>query len=240
VLSTGNELVDGTAPLLPGKIRDSNRPALLAQLASDGFAAIDLGRCEDRADALLQALQSAADRCDAVLTSGGVSVGDHDIVRDAVRALGGEGSMWLQVAVKPAKPFAFCTIRPGRTPVFGLPGNPVSAMVSYELFARPALRLMAGYSDLLRPVLTAVCDVDYRRPIDGKLHLVRVSVSTGADGALHARPSGGQGSHQLRSLAAANALALVRDGTGLAAGDSVEVWLLDAEGLSAAGHPGPN
>ena len=231
VVSTGDELVAGPGPLAPGKIRDSNRPALLARLRADGFVAIDLGRAGDEPGVLAQALVQAAGDCDAVLTSGGVSVGDRDIVKIVLEELGGQQARWFQVAVRPGKPFAFSTVPPRSTPVFGLPGNPVSALVSYELFARPALRFMAGHQNLERPRLIAVAALDMRRHPDGKMHLVRVTVKAGPDG-LEARPSGEQGSHQMRSLAAGNALALLPDGVGVAAGERVEVWVLDLDRLS--------
>ena len=180
---------------------------------------------------LAHALGQGAQTCDAVLTSGGVSVGDRDFVKVVLEQLGGRQARWWQVAVRPGKPFAFATIPPGSVPVFGLPGNPVSALVSYEMFARPALRLMAGHHRLERPRLPAVAAADLRRQPDGRLHIVRVTVKTGPGG-LEARPSGGQGSHQLRALAAANALAFLPDGEGVAAGEQVEVWVLDLDLLS--------
>jgi len=231
VVSTGDELTSGPGPLEVGKIRDSNRPALLAQVKADGFVAVDLGHAADEPDALAQILQEAAQECDALLTSGGVSVGDRDIVRAVLEKLGGQHARWLQVAVRPGKPFAFSTFPPNATPVFGLPGNPVSALVSYEVFARPSLRLMAGHENLDRPRLAAHAAVDLLRQPDGRLHLVRVQAVASADGALHVRPSGGQSSHQLHALASANALALLPDGEGVAAGGIVEVMVLDAETL---------
>jgi len=233
VVSTGDELVNGPGPLPVGKIRDSNRAGLLAQLRADGFSAVDLGAVADDPDRLAETLREAASRCDVLLTSGGVSVGDRDIVRVVLEKLGGSRARWFQVAVKPGKPFAFCTLAQGGVAVFGLPGNPVSALVSYELFARPALRQMSGHRRLGRPQLSATADVEMRRVRDGRLHLVRAVVSAGDDGMLRARPSGPQGSHQMRALAAANALALLPDGDGVAAGDAVKVWLLDVDGLGA-------
>jgi molybdopterin biosynthesis enzyme len=133
---------------------------------------------------------------------------------------------WFQVAVKPAKPFAFGVV--GGVPVFGLPGNPVSSMVSFELFARPALRRMAGFGDgdLDRPRVRAVAEEDLRRTPDGKVHLVRVITRQAADGRRTVRSAGGQGSHQLSAMAAADGLAVLPDGDGVAAGEGVEVLLL--------------
>lgn len=232
VVSTGDELVASFGPLPLGKIRDSNRPALLAQLARDGFQAVDLGHVADDVDGLAAALSGATSSCDAILTSGGVSVGDRDVVKAVLQKLGGDGYMWAQVAVRPAKPFAFAPIGPDGTAVFGLPGNPVSALVSYELFARPALRAMAGHHVLHRPRLGAVADEALPRTPDGKTHLLRAVVSIGPGGVLHARLAGGQGSHQMRAMGAANALLVLPDGHGAGTGSEVEVILLDAERLA--------
>jgi len=224
VLSTGDELVDAGAPLVPGQVRDSNRPTLLALVAASGFAPVDLGRVGDDEAAVTTAVRSAVERCDAVLTSGGVSMGDVDLVKVVLDRIG--DMRWFQVAVKPAKPFAFGLV--GGVPVFGLPGNPVSSMVSFELFARPALRRMAGFrdGDLDRPRVRAVADEHLRRRPDGKVHLVRVVTAWGADGRCRVRSAGGQGSHQLSAMAAADGLAVLSDGEGVGAGDEVEVLLL--------------
>jgi molybdopterin biosynthesis enzyme len=136
---------------------------------------------------------------------------------------------WMQMAIKPAKPFAFGVINSdGRSvPVFGLPGNPVSSMISFELLARPALRKMMGHTrDLLRPMIRAVAEAPLRRKPDGKLHVMRVFARFGDDGLLHVRDSGPQGSHQLAATASANGLAMVPDGAGIDAGDVVQVMLL--------------
>jgi molybdopterin molybdotransferase len=226
VLSTGDELVEGDAPLAPGQIRDSNRPTLLAMVRQAGCAAIDLGRCGDDEAQLRAALEDAAVTCDAVVTTGGVSVGDFDHVKAVLDDLAGGDMHWLQVAVKPAKPLAFGVVK--GTPVFGLPGNPVSSMVSFELFARPALLAMMGHPPALieRPRHKAVADEALNRRADGKLHLVRVRAEPGEDGRLHVRSAGGQGSHMLWAMAKANALALLPDGTGVQQGGNVDVILL--------------
>ncbi len=224
VLSTGDELVDVGGRLEPGLVRDSNRPTLLALVASSGFVPVDLGRVPDDEAAITTAVGSAVKRCDAVLTSGGVSMGDVDLVKVVLDRMG--DMRWFQVAVKPAKPFAFGVV--GGVPVFGLPGNPVSSMVSFELFARPALRRMAGFGDgdLDRPRVRAVAEEDLRRTPDGKVHLVRVITRQAADGRRTVRSAGGQGSHQLSAMAAADGLAVLPDGDGVAAGEGVEVLLL--------------
>jgi molybdopterin molybdotransferase len=160
--------------------------------------------------------------CDALVTSGGVSVGDFDYVKAVLERLG--EMHWWQVAIRPAKPLAFGMI--GSTPVFGLPGNPVSSMVSFELFARPALRQMMGHAVLDRPRVSAVTDEDLGRRPDGKLHLVRVVATADDNGRWHVRSSGGQASHLLHAMARANALVLLPDGDGVAAGEQVEAMLL--------------
>ena len=224
VLSTGDELVDPDRPLGPGQIRDSNRPTLLALVEQAGCRAVDLGRCPDREADLRAALSAAVASCDAVVTSGGVSVGDFDFVKAVLDELSGGSMQWMQVAVKPAKPLAFGVV--GGTPVFGLPGNPVSSMVSFELFARPALLRMMGHLQLERPRALGVADEALTRRPDGKLHLVRVRAELADDGRYHVRPAGGQGSHMLRAMALADALALVPDGTGVEQGGNVDVMLL--------------
>ena len=145
VLSTGDELVSSAGPLAPGQIRDANRHTLLALVRREGWVPVDLGTVGDDEEALGAVLDRAAATCDAVVTSGGVSVGDHDIVKVVLEKRSAGTMRWMQVAIRPAKPFAFGTLDGSGTPVFGLPGNPVSAMVSFELFVRPAVRRMGGH-----------------------------------------------------------------------------------------------
>jgi molybdenum cofactor synthesis domain-containing protein len=221
VLSTGDELVE-RGPLRPGQIRDSNRPMLLAQVAEAGADAADLGLAPDDESIITRTLADALASCDAVLTSGGVSVGDFDYVKSALGRLGRMQS-W-QVAIKPAKPLAFGVI--DGTPVFGLPGNPVSSLVSFELFARPALLLMMGHAARFRPEVTATAERSMSRKPDGKLHLDRVRVRADGDSYLAAR-TGDQASNVLSATAAANGLALLPDGDGVPEGESVRVMRLD-------------
>jgi molybdopterin molybdotransferase len=232
VMSTGDELVVGPGPLQPGQIRDSNRPALLALVAQARFDAVDLGRAADDEAAITAGLEGGAATCDAVLTSGGVSMGDIDLVKVVLDRIG--KMRWMQVAIRPAKPLAFGVIPAGdggrrHVPVFGLPGNPVSSLVSFELFARPGLRRLGGHPHprLQRPRLVATADEALTRRPDGKVHLVRVVATAGERGVLHVRSSGGQGSHQLAAMARANALAVVPDGDGVRLGGQVEVILLE-------------
>ena len=226
VLSTGDELTSSTGPLGPGQIRDSNRHSLLALVRDQGFEPVDLGIVGDDEARLSAIFRDVGERCDAVLTTGGVSVGDRDVVKDVLRELSDDAMRWMQVAVKPAKPLAFGVLARSGVPVFGLPGNPVSCMVSFELFARPGLRRLAGHAEVARPALPAFADADFGRGLDGKTHLVTAIAGVGADGRLHVRPSGGQGSHRLRTLADANALVLLPDGPGAVVGDEVTIWLL--------------
>jgi molybdopterin biosynthesis enzyme len=188
----------------------------------------------DDETAIGDALEAAAARCHAVVVSGGVSVGDADLVTAVLAQRCAGTSHWLQVAIRPAKPFAFGLLG-GRVPVFGVPGNPVSALVSFELLVRPALRSMSGHTVLDRPVARGVTDEDLARAPDGKVHYLRVRAAFGDDGLVHVRPTGAQQSHVLAALARANALAVVPDGPGLAAGSVVEVVLLDPDSLAGTG-----
>ncbi len=230
VLSTGDEIVASGA-LGPGKIRDSNRPMLLAMVAEAGCEPVDLGIAPDNEATIFAAIRVGVDTCDALLTSGAVSVGDYDFVKVAIERLanerGGEYG-WQQVAIKPAKPLAFATVRGAsrNVPIFGLPGNPVSSHVSYELFARPVLRMMMGHTDTaLRPIVQCVAPRGLLRRLDGKLHLDRVRVAS-VDGALECERSGEQASNVLSGMAAAQGLAMLSDGEGVQPGDVATVMLL--------------
>ena len=230
VLSTGDELVE-SGPLAAGKIRDSNRPLLLAVLAEAGCIPVDLGTAVDDEATIHATIAHGVDTCDALLTSGAVSVGDFDFVKVALERLAAErgGSYrWSQIAIKPSKPLAFATIGTDRpVPVFGLPGNPVSSHVSFELFARPSLRTMMGHTTTAhRPVVVARAAAPMRRRSDGKLHLDRVRIWPDADGALWCERSGVQASNALSGMAAASGLALLPDGEGVDADVPVRVMLL--------------
>jgi molybdopterin molybdotransferase len=231
VLSTGDELREGPAPLPEGAIRDANRPMLVALLRASGYPTVDLGIVPDDVATLRGVLEGAAGAFDAVVTSGGVSVGDLDVVRMVLEELCGAAAHWMQVAIRPAKPLSFGMLD-GRVPVFGLPGNPVSSLVSFELFAAPALRRMAGHPDPVRPRIRAVTDAALPRHPDGRVHFLRARAAVDGAGRLHVLPSGQQESHQLKALADANALVVLDDGPGAAAGDEVEVHLLGAEHLA--------
>ena len=224
VLSTGDELVPVDWPLGPGQIHDSNRIALLALVAEAGGEPVDLGLIPDLEDEISAAILGGVAECDLVLTSGGVSMGDIDLVKVVLDRLG--EMRWMQIAIRPAKPFAVGVVGDAATPVLGLPGNPVSSMVSFELLARPAIRRSAGHGVPLRVTVPAVAgDALPRRP-DGKVHYVRVRTDRGADGSLVVRSSGGQGSHHLTAMARAQGLVVLPDGPGVEAGDRVEVLVL--------------
>ena len=225
VLSTGDELHEGPGQLPPGHIRDSNRRTLLGLLRRDGYPAVDLGIARDDAGEIEAALRRATAGCDAVLTSGGVSMGDFDLVKVVLDRIG--VMRWLQVAIRPAKPFAFGTV--DGVPVFGLPGNPVSSMVSYEVLARPGLRRLAGHraDDLHRvPLLAVVAERPLRPAGDGRTSFARVVAGPDAEGRLVAHPATGQASHQLHAMALANGLAVVEPGPVLEPGSHVPVLLL--------------
>lgn len=241
VISTGDELVTGAGELGPGQIRDSNRPMLLSLVEQAGCKPVDLGHVPDDENAIAEAIETAGTHCDALLSTGGVSMGDADLVKVVLDRLAADESpmRWMQVAIKPAKPLAFGVVRPPRPrrtdlgsrslPVFGLPGNPVSAFVSFELFARSGLRKLAGHPPdrWSRTPLGATAAEDFRRREDGKTHFVRV-VAEVVDGELRVRPLARQGSHQLAGMAAANGLAILPDGDGVAPGDRLEVLLLES------------
>ncbi len=242
VISTGDELVDAGHPLGPAQIYDSNRPMLLSLVAESGCAALDLGRSADDEDALEARLAGALGRVDVLVLSGGVSVGDVDVVRIVLDRLGGAATHWMQIAVRPAKPFSFSVLQGpgGPVPVFGLPGNPVSSAVSFELLVRPALRAMAGHRRTDRPRVVARAEEPLRRHPDGRTHFVRVQLGPGGTERARtssgeagqrlggteswaARPCPGQGSHQIRSMGLADGLAVLVDGYGVDEGQQVEV-----------------
>ena len=222
VLSTGDELVTDGSPLGPGQIRESNATMLAPLLAEAGCVVDNLGVVPDDEAALESVLRDAAATCDAVVTSGGVSMGDYDVVKAVLAKIA--DMHWMQIAIKPAKPFAFGIL--DGTPLFGLPGNPVSSLVSFELLARPALRRMMGHGHVARPSLVGITDADLRRQPDGKVHFMRVNGGFADDGRYHVSPVGAQGSHQLAATALADALAVVPDGEGIPAGAEVAVIML--------------
>ncbi|HEV3267442.1 MAG TPA: gephyrin-like molybdotransferase Glp [Acidimicrobiales bacterium] len=233
VLSTGNELSDATGALAPGMIRDSNRPSLLASLRQSGFTPVDLGVVGDTSSEISAAFQRGVHECDAIISTGGVSVGDADFVKSVLGELCGENASSMQVAIRPGKPFAF-GVAPSGLPFFGLAGNPVSTLVGFELFVRPALRLLAGFKELDRPTVNMVLDCAMPRRRDGKLHLVHVVARVHDDGLIHVESAARQASHLLSAITEANAVAMVPDGDGLDVGAMVSAMIIDASQLNGA------
>jgi molybdopterin molybdotransferase len=218
---TGDELTDPGEPLRPGGIYSSNGYALAGQVVQEGAELVASERVGDSADATRTALAAALEAADVVVVSGGVSVGPHDHVKSALAALGVEERFW-GVALRPGKPTWFGTR--DDTLVFGLPGNPVSAMVTFILFARPAALAMQG-RDPAAPRATAVLEEGYRKK-PGRAHAIRCALRPGDEGWL-ARPTKEQGSHVLTSMLGADALAILPTESGdLQAGERVTVELL--------------
>ena len=206
ILSTGDELVAPGEPLVPGQIHDANSAALAAAVIESGGEPLLLPRAPDDPAAIGRLLVEGAGDADLLIASGGVSVGRHDHVRGAIEHLGAL-DFWL-VRVQPGKPLAFGSI--GTCPVIGLPGNPVSALVTFELFVRPFLRAMLGLAGDGRLHLPATLAERIAKDQERRAYL-RVVLSRGADG-LVAHSAGGQASSQLRPLAASNALLIVPEG----------------------------
>jgi molybdopterin molybdotransferase len=220
ILSTGNELADlGTEPG-PGQIPNTNTYSLMAQVLEAGAAPTSVGVAPDRLDAIEERLGSARD-ADVLVTSAGVSVGELDLVREALTRAGAELHLW-KVSMRPGKPITFGSL--GGRPVFGLPGNPVSAMVTFELFVRPALLKMSGRRRLTRPRVRARAMAPVPNPGSRRGYL-RVRLEDN-DGEVGARLTGEQGSAILRSMVAADGLAVVEPDTTVPAGGDLEVIVL--------------
>jgi molybdopterin molybdotransferase len=240
VLATGNEVRPAGAALGDAGIPDANGPGLLALVETAGAEARSLGIAPDDLDDVTSRLRRALeDGVDAIVVAGGVSVGPYDVVKLAFEAVG-EIGLW-RVAVQPGKPFAFGTAERhdgGRTLLFGLPGNPVSSFVTFELFVHPAIRALAGRRELYRPVDQGVL-LDEVRTASGRRAFLRVTANRDADGSPVRDAAGrvkvrlahgpaGQGSHVLSALAAADALAVVPEDVDVhQAGDPVALWWLD-------------
>jgi molybdopterin molybdotransferase len=238
VLATGDEVRAPGQALGPSGIPDANGPGLRAQVAAAGADPIDLGIATDDLTDVLKRLRGGIEvGADALIVSGGVSVGPYDVVKTAMETIG-KVDLW-RVAVQPGKPFAFGTApRPGGGApilVFGLPGNPVSSAVTFELFVRPAIRRLAGRRDLMRATDRAVIEQPMTKS-KGRRAFLRVEALRDDDGTpvrddrgrVRVRLSGGQGSHVISALAAADALAIVPETVdSLPAGAEVALWWLD-------------
>lgn len=203
ILSTGDEVAEIGAPLHPGQIRDSNRAMLTAMVQELGAVPRPLGIARDTVPDLLAKLAVARDT-DLILTSGGVSLGDYDMVKDVLRSEG-EIRVW-QVRMKPGKPLAFGHLR--GVPLLGLPGNPVAAAVSFHVFGRPALRKMLGHPDLEPPTVEATLVVPVANP-GQRRHYMRARIEPDGGGGYTVRPVAAQGAGILTSLARANGLLVV-------------------------------
>ena len=220
VLSTGNELADlGTEPT-PAQIPNSNTYSLMAQVMETGGVPLNLGVVPDRLDAIAERISQGAE-ADVLVSSAGVSVGELDLVREALVNAGAELHLW-KVDMRPGKPITFGSL--GGKPVFGLPGNPVSAMVTFELFVRPMLLAMQGRRGTGRLTVraTALAPIVNRGSRRGYLRVVLEA----RDGRWGARLTGEQGSGILRSMVSADGLAVLRGDTVVAAGEDVEVIVL--------------
>lgn len=230
VISTGDELVPPGVALGPAQIHDSNSLALAAQAAEAGAEVRRLGIARDTPDDVLALVREAVARADVVVLSGGVSVGAHDHVKAAFAAVGSL-DVW-RVAIKPGRPFAFARATSGDRTVriFGLPGNPVSVFVTFELFVRPVLRRLAGHLSAFDRPVRIVRLAEPIRGSSGRLTVARVVLAPDPerpDGLL-ARSSGGQDSHMRFSLARANGILFVPPDEDLPAGGEAAAWVLRA------------
>jgi molybdopterin molybdotransferase len=230
ILSTGDELVDVDEELGSGKIVSSNSYSLAALVRSSGGIPLSLGIARDSKGALKERLQQGL-AADMILSSGGVSVGDFDLVKEVLSDIGFSMKFW-KVAMRPGQPLAFGTI--AGKPTFGLPGNPVSAMVSFEQFVRPSLRKMQGLKTLFRPRLQAVAGETVLGGA-GKTYFIRCRITERA-GRYQVTTTGEQGSGILMSMAEANGLMIIPETCdAVQAGDEVAVQVLDGEfGFSEA------
>jgi molybdopterin molybdotransferase len=221
ILCTGDELVDVDGELDEIKIISSNSYTLAAQVKECGAIPVQLGIAKDRKEEIEEKLRQGM-RADVLISSAGVSVGDYDFVKEVMKNLGLEMAFW-KVAMKPGKPLAFGTIQ-GK-PVFGLPGNPVSSMVSFEQFIRPSLLKMMGHRQIFRPVVEALLQEDIgKKP--GRRHFIRAFVSF-KEGCYFTTTTGDQGSGILQSMVKANGLIIIpEDQEIVRAGEKVKVQLL--------------
>ncbi|MEK6657514.1 MAG: gephyrin-like molybdotransferase Glp, partial [Nitrospirota bacterium] len=220
ILATGDELVDLDEEICGAKIINSNTYAVGAQIQECGALPILLGIARDRQDELEEKLRLGMN-ADIIITSGGVSVGDYDHVKDVVKGLGGDLRLW-KVAIKPGKPLAFSILN-GR-PMFGLPGNPVASMVTFEIFVRPAILKMMGHKKIFRPIIYATIKDDLKKK-ENRRHFIRASVQSDGDGYV-VETTGDQGSHMMTSMIKANGLIIFHENdTAIKAGDKVKVML---------------
>ncbi|MGB5952799.1 MAG: gephyrin-like molybdotransferase Glp, partial [Ornithinimicrobium sp.] len=223
VVSTGDELRSVDEPIMSGQIVDSNGPMLAAAVREAGFFVVHAGHWPDEETVVKAEMKHHLSHADAIITTGGVSKGAYDAVK---AVLSGRGSMEFgEVAMQPGKPQGFGVMGKRKVPVFTLPGNPVSALVSFEVFVRPALAQRAGgsYETVTH---SAVVHQGWKSP-DGKAQFARVRVERDSTGVFAVRPAGGHGSHMVGALAQADALAVVDAETSeVEAGGTVQIVLL--------------
>jgi molybdopterin molybdotransferase len=224
VLSTGSELVDPGNPIASGQIYDANSHTLAAAATEAGAIAYRVGIVPDDPAMLTETIDDQLVRADLVITSGGVSVGAYDVVKEVLSQLG--TVRFDRLAMQPGMPQGFGTIGPDETPIFTLPGNPVSAYVSFEVFVRPVIRTLLDQEPIQRATVKAMCTEAFSSP-PGKRQYARARLDQSGDWA-EVRPVGGPGSHLLRNLAQANALIVVpEEVVEVSAGDEVDVMVLD-------------
>ncbi|MGH8775043.1 MAG: molybdotransferase-like divisome protein Glp [Jiangellaceae bacterium] len=225
VISTGRELVEPGLPLARGQITDSNSFTLTAAAREAGAVAYRVAPVSDDETTLLSLIEDQLVRADLVVTSGGVSAGAYDVVKQVLAELG--TVTFEKVAMQPGMPQGFGTVGVEATPIFTLPGNPVSAFVSFEVFVRPAIRKMLGVSRLHRPSVKAILQSTLRSR-EGKRQFARARWQPAPDGSYLVTPLAGQASHRLADLAYANALVVVPEHvTEIAAGQVVDTVLLE-------------
>jgi molybdopterin molybdotransferase len=224
VLATGNELAEPGTPLMPGRIWESNSYMIAAAAREAGAIAYRHAIVPDDPAGVLPTLEEQLLRADLLVTTGGVSMGgEHDVVKAALSQLG--TVTFQKVAMQPGMPQGFGTVGDDRIPIFTLPGNPVSAYVSFQVFVRPALGALQGLPPDPLPTVVARVTEPVRSP-SGLRHFLRGALEY-RDGVYHVTPAEGQGSHQIFSLASSNCLMVVaEDVTSLAAGDPVDVMML--------------
>ena len=225
ILSTGSELRDPGEELGHDSIYDGNSYLLAAAVLRAGAVPVRVGIVRDEPDAFMEALEAQLEGADLVVTSGGVSQGDYDVVKEALRR---EGVWFGPVAMQPGKPQGFGLVGPAKVPVVTLPGNSVSAYISFETFVLPAIRTLMGMSPVSRPLLDARLTRPMTSP-EGRRQFMRGQVGYDAQGR-YVVPVGGPGSHLIGALAEANALIVVpEEATSLGQGDRVQVLVLDGE-----------
>ena len=232
VLSTGDELIEIEEAPMNGKIRNSNSYAIAAQIKACGATPIQLGIARDTKKDLKEKLEFGL-TADCIVSSGGVSVGDFDFVKDVLKQMGSEMRFW-KVAMKPGKPLAFGVI--ANKPAFGLPGNPISSMVAFEQFARPAILKMMGKKDIFKRAFDALLTKPIKKKA-GRMHFVRAALEQ-KHGQFYVTPLEGQGSGILSSMVKANCLIILsEDAKDVEKDSKVKVQPMD-EGLLYQDKPG--